>query len=250
MQAEITAMDRAIGKLRTFLRQRSVHENTVLWYCGDNGTPGEGIIPEFKLRGRKGQMYEGGIRVPGIIEWPGKISKGRVTKVNSVTSDMLPTICDLAGVALPKRPLDGISLRPLLENKMTRRNQPIYFWSFNARGTGNGKPYIPLELQKGTTPLVKFMGSIRTRNFKNFHYPKIRPGDFRGARVALHDDFKLVIHDRKEGQPRRELFDLGQDLGEKKNLIEQNQRRADEIEMGLKQWQRSVLTSLTGADYK
>ena len=67
--AEITAMDRAIGKLRDALRANNLRENTLLWYCGDNGTPPSGIV-DSPLRGQKGQMYEGGIRVPA--SWNGR----------------------------------------------------------------------------------------------------------------------------------------------------------------------------------
>ena len=115
--AEITAMDRAIGQLRTRLTELNIRENTVLWYCGDNGSrPSYGrVVTPF--RKEKGHVYEGGIRVPGLIEWPAKIKQGRIGKVNGVTSDMLPTLCAWAGVKLPERPLDGISLAPLLEGK-------------------------------------------------------------------------------------------------------------------------------------
>ena len=124
--AEITAMDRSIGQLRNWLKQESLQENTLLWYCGDNGTPGDGIITS-PFRGRKGTMYEGGIRVPGVIEWPAKISRPMNSEVNCVTSDILPTICQLTGARLPTRPLDGIDLTPLLEGKMNERSQPIGF---------------------------------------------------------------------------------------------------------------------------
>ena len=82
----------------------------MLWYCGDNGSPpsyGQVVTPFRKEKG----MYEGGIRVPGLIEWPVKIKQDRISKVNGVTSDMLPTLC-VAGVNLPERPLDSISLAP------------------------------------------------------------------------------------------------------------------------------------------
>ena len=62
--AEITAMDRAIGQLRDALAEADLRENTLLWYCGDNGTPGDGIVTS-PYRGRKGNHYEGGVRVPG-----------------------------------------------------------------------------------------------------------------------------------------------------------------------------------------
>ncbi|MDP6357648.1 MAG: sulfatase-like hydrolase/transferase, partial [Planctomycetota bacterium] len=74
--AEITAMDRSIGKLRNALETLGLRENTVLWYCGDNGTPPSGLR-ESQFRGLKGKVYENGIRVPGVIEWPKGIPKPR-----------------------------------------------------------------------------------------------------------------------------------------------------------------------------
>ena len=128
--AEITAMDRSIGKLRRYLKETGLRENTLLWYCGDNGVPAN-VSVTTPFRGAKGLMYEGGIRVPGIIEWPKRIPGRRVTGVNAVTSDMLPTICDLVGQPLPNRPMDGISLKPLIDGKMTERRSPICFWSYD-----------------------------------------------------------------------------------------------------------------------
>ena len=118
------------------------------------GTPAGGIVTS-PLRGRKGTMYDGGVRVPGVIEWPEAIPKPRVSDVNAVTSDILPTLCEIIGRPSPKRPLDGISLVPLIEGKMTERATPIGFWSFNTGNIGPAKPYIAPMLQQGTTPLVK-----------------------------------------------------------------------------------------------
>ena len=99
--AEITAMDRSIGQLRDHLGSTGLRANTLLWYCGDNGTPQEAVAT-VPFRAQKGSIYEGGIRVPGLIEWPAKISRPRATDVNAVTSDMLPTLCDLVGRPLPR----------------------------------------------------------------------------------------------------------------------------------------------------
>ena len=74
--AEITAMDRAIGQLRDHLSDAGLRPNTLLWYCGDNGTPPEAVAT-VPFRGRKGDVYEGGVRVPGLIEWPAHRSRGR-----------------------------------------------------------------------------------------------------------------------------------------------------------------------------
>ena len=154
-------MDRAIGQLRDWLKQERLRDNTLLWYCGDNGTPGDGIVTS-PLRGQKGNMYEGGIRVPGVIEWPARITKPIVSDVNAVTSDMLPTLCRLTGTPLPDRPLDGIDLTPMIDGQMSERPGSIGFWTFDSKEEAKNKPYIEAELQRGTTPLVKMMGDIRT----------------------------------------------------------------------------------------
>ena len=99
----IVSVDDQVGKLLDVLKKNNLRENTLVWYCGDNGTPGDGIVTS-SLRGQKATLYEGGIRVPGIIEWPQRIAAPGVSAVNSVTSDMLPTLCHLTGTALPDRP--------------------------------------------------------------------------------------------------------------------------------------------------
>jgi arylsulfatase A-like enzyme len=247
--AEITAMDRAIGHLRDHLGAAGVRRNTLVWYCGDNGTPPEAVAT-VPFRAQKSAIYEGGIRVPGIIEWPAQITRPRVTEVNAVTTDILPTLCALVGAPLPKRPLDGINLKPLLEGKMTERPTPIFFWSRNPRAQppGAAKPYIDLELQKGTTPLVKLMGDIATRNFENYLQPDIQPADFEGARAVLDNRYKLVLDG--EGSTTRELFDVRRDPAEKNNLIASEFARAQKMEQQLRAWQGTVLQSLTGADYR
>lgn len=246
--AEITAMDRAMGHLRDWLAEQGLRENTLLWYCGDNGTPGDGIITS-PLRGHKGAVYGGGIRVPGVIEWPRQIPEPRVSDVNTVTSDILPTLCELLGQPLPDRPLDGVSLKPLIEGKMTSRPEPIGFWSFGNRGASRSKPYIDPELQKGTTPLVKMLGGRFTRNFRNFHHKEITPADYSGARALLDNRYKLVVHGRGDNL-KKELFDIRKDPGEKNNLVNEKAEVAGKLAKQLKDWQTSVLESLTEADYK
>ena len=106
---EIVAMDRAIGQLRDFLRDSGLRDNTLLWYCSDNGTPREGCV-WTKLRGSKGTVYEGGLRVPAIIEWPDRIKKPGITNVPAVTSDIMPTICDV--LDLPLKPSSAAAASP------------------------------------------------------------------------------------------------------------------------------------------
>ena len=245
--AEITAMDRSIGQLRDHLERTGLRRDTLLWYCGDNGTPQEAnaTVP---FRGEKGDVYEGGIRVPAVIEWPARISRPRTSDVNTVTSDMLPTICDLLGLAVPARPLDGISLRPLFEGRMAERPTPIGFWNGRARAGSNRQPYLDPELQKGTTPLVKLAAEGATRNFQNYRQPDIREEDFGGARAILDNRYKLVVDG--ESGTGRELFDVRRDPAERNNLIATHAAEARKLEQQLRAWQQSVLESLTGVDYR
>jgi arylsulfatase A-like enzyme len=247
--AEITAMDRAIGQLRNHLKESGLRQNTLLWYCGDNGTPSSGLAVS-PFRGQKGQMYEGGIRVPGVIEWPAKIKQPRISKVNTVTSDMLPTLCDLTGQSFPQRPLDGISISPLLNGNMKSRPQPICFWSYNAnREAKNGlKPYFDLQQQEGTTPLVKLMNGKATRTFRNFHHPNISEEDFVGPKAILDHQYKLVVSGTNKDE--KELFDLRADPAEKNNLATSLPQITQKLSQQLHTWQSSVLKSLTEADYK
>jgi arylsulfatase A-like enzyme len=248
--AEITAMDRAIGSLRDFLRARDLRDNTLLWYCGDNGVPPSGRITT-PFRGQKGTMYEGGIRVPGLLEWPAGLRKPLVSNVNAVTTDIFPTLCDLAGAPLPDRPLDGISLAPLIAGKMKSRPEPIFFWAFQTgRAFGDEpKPYIDPHLQEGTTPLVKMMAGKYTRTFRNFHYPEIAPHHFSGPRVVLDNRYKLVVGARPGNASSVELFDLTSDPAETQNVIESHPQTAAQMKTQLQTWQQSVLQTLTTADY-
>jgi len=249
--AEITAMDRAIGQLRRWLDDEGLRQNTLLWYCGDNGSPAGGSVTT-PFRGQKGLMYEGGIRVPGIIEWPARLAQARVTDVNAVTSDMLPTICDLVGQPLPNRPLDGISLQPLINGQMTERPEPICFWAYNTnrKVERRPQPYIDPKLQEGTTPLVKMMDGRYTRNFRNFHHAEITEQDLEGPRVILDNRYKLVVDSQPGSESARELFDLRNDQAEKNDLHETEPEIAKKLERQLRDWQQSVLNSLTGADYR
>ncbi len=249
--AEITAMDRSIGTLRKYIAEEGLRDNTLIFYCGDNGTSSDGsLIPTH--RGVKGQIYEGGILVPGVIEWPARIPIPRSSVIRASTSDLLPTICSIVGQPVPARPLDGIDLMPLLDGKMVNRSKPLCFWEFNTGQLNpvSRQPYIDPELQKGTTPLVKLAGGKATRDFKNLKHPQIEERDYLGARAIIDGDKKLVIHESKKGVPRMELFDLDSDPVEKRNLVSEQPDMAEKLGLALSEWQKSVLTSLTGADYR
>lgn len=135
---ELAAMDRSIGTLRAKLREFGIERDTLLVFCSDNGGLPK-ITPETVggLRGFKGGVYEGGLRVPGIFEWPGTIAP-RVTDHPACVMDLFPTVVDVLG--LPEevmiRPLDGQSLRPLFAGGAevpAERGAPIGFRYNKAR---------------------------------------------------------------------------------------------------------------------
>jgi arylsulfatase A-like enzyme len=246
--AEITAMDRAIGMLRKHLSASGLRDNTLLLYCGDNGTSPESALG-FPHRGAKGDIYEGGTLVPGVIEWPARLPKPRVTGCRASTSDLLPTLAAITGQPLPERPLDGIDLSPVIDGILNVRPAAMAFWHFDTRRLMASKPYIDPALQQGTTPLVKRSGGKATRDFLNFHYPTINAADFTGPRSIIDGDYKLVIREKKDGTSI-ELFDLKSDPAEQTNLSDRQPEIARKLKADLRNWQESVLKSLTGADYR
>jgi arylsulfatase A-like enzyme len=126
---ELVAMDRSIGTLRKKLRDLGLADNTLLVFCSDNGG-----LPEIKpdtvggLRGNKGSVFEGGLRVPGIIEWPAVI-KPRVTSYPACVMDLFPTVADLLGLpeSVMTKPVDGLSLKPLFTKELTERGHAMGF---------------------------------------------------------------------------------------------------------------------------
>lgn len=250
--AEITAMDRAIGKLRSFLSENNLKENTLVMYCGDNGTPQSAARTGMTLRAQKGSLYEGGIRVPGVVEWPAVIKEPAATSEVAVTSDFLPTLAELAGQPLPERPLDGISLVPFFINPAQQRTEPVYFWQFEPGKVfgEDAEPYIDPQLQEGTTPLAKMMAGKYTRTFRNYKYNEISENDFSGERAIMQGQFKLMLEGQSPNSQGFELYDIQNDHAEKKNLSDEHPEKVKEMNAELRKWQESVLNSLTGADYK
>jgi arylsulfatase A-like enzyme len=125
---EIVGIDRSIGVLRKGLRELKIERDTLVWYCSDNG--GLNLDPDAvgNLRGHKGDLFEGGIRVPGIIEWPGHL-KPQITDFPASTTDIMPTIVDLLN--LPSDSMlavrDGESIAAIFDGKTPQRTRSIPF---------------------------------------------------------------------------------------------------------------------------
>lgn len=133
-----TQLDRAFGKLMTALDDQKLTENTFVVFTSDNGPEGDGTKGRTRgsagnLRGRKTNMYEGGIRVPGIVRWPGRIQAGTISAVPIVGTDFFPTALAIAGAKVPAdRVIDGANVLPVLTGKAqaVERPQPLY-WRLN-----------------------------------------------------------------------------------------------------------------------
>lgn len=212
---EIAGIDRAMGTLRKHLRDRKIEQNTLLLFCSDNGATGKGSNGPF--REGKSSLYEGGVRVPGIIEWPGRI-KPAASDVPVCTSDIYPTVLELAGVTVPgqNQPIDGVSLLPLLDGKMRERPGPIGFWY-------SRKALRPSKA--ATMPAV-------TKD--------------EGHAAWTENRYKL--HRLPGG--KLELYDLIQDRGEKNDLAAAQPELVARMNAALEEWQTSVLRSLAGDDYR
>jgi arylsulfatase A-like enzyme len=128
----LTAMDEQVGRLRAELKRLGIADNTMFWFCSDNGPARQGsprhVGSNGGLSGHKLSIREGGIRVPGLLVWPDQIKKPSIISAPAVTTDYFPTILDALDIPLPKdRIYDGISLLPLIQSERKARNKPIGF---------------------------------------------------------------------------------------------------------------------------
>ncbi|MEM7455920.1 MAG: sulfatase-like hydrolase/transferase [Planctomycetota bacterium] len=207
----VTALDEQIGVLRKTLSDLEVSDNTIVWFCSDNGpenrTPGRALAdldgPEgdapIQLRERKRSLYEGGIRVPGLLVWPERIPQPRIVSAPCVTSDILPTVLAAAGIEMTDdRPLDGRNIWPVIDGEQELRNSPIGFQS--------------------------------------------------GSQQAVIDDrFKLV---RKKTDNPWQLFDINDDPGESTDIAADHPDVVQQMEALFMDFRDSCRQSNSGADYK
>lgn len=145
--AMISRLDIYVGEIIAKLKEKGLDENTAIFFTSDNGPHEEGgADPAFfgrdgKLRGLKRQCYEGGIRVPFIVRWPGRVKSGSVTEQPIAFYDVLPTFCDMIGVKdyvdrytnrqLPGDGFDGISFLPALLGQEQTEQHPYLYWEFS-----------------------------------------------------------------------------------------------------------------------
>lgn len=215
--AAIEHMDVATGRLLDKLDELEIAGKTVVMFLSDNG----GVDAEFDnepLRWGKGAAYEGGIRVPFLVRWPGVIEEGSVTEIPVHINDMYPTFLDIAGGEMKEdHVIDGKSIVPLMKQEYDSWERNTLYW------------YMPLyDIQWGASP----------------------------AAIIRKDKYKLIsfFHDYIEKENnfnyipigRIELYDLENDLGETNNLVDSLPELAKEMEKKLYTWIYEMGAELPG----
>ena len=193
----VTAMDAAIGRILNAVEEKGIKNNTIIFFCSDNGGPAPGTITDNgPLRAGKGTLYEGGVRVPACITWSSKIKAGSVTNSPMHIVDLYPTLLNITGASLKQtHPLDGRDLSGIILAGQTDPEREILL---------NASPYSG-ALRKGDWKIV-LNGSV-------------------GALGTPKD--KLMTD--KSSKPDIELFNLANDLGEKNDLAVSHPEKAKEL---------------------
>lgn len=207
--------DRAIARLLSKLEQLGLRDQTFIIYASDNGSYRNDRTGG--LRGSKGQNWDGGIRVPGIFCWPGKIAAGREVSEPAGLVDVLPTICGLLGLEKPKdRHLDGADLTPLLTETQGafQRRQPL-FWHLQ-----KSRPIV--AMRDGKYSLVADPDyELSTSNmFQEAWIPQIKAGSYTNF----------------------QLFDLEQDPGQQRNLAQEQPELLNRLKTKLLEINASIMS--------
>jgi len=162
----VSQLDHAFGKLLKALDEQKLTDSTVVVFTSDNGPEGDGLKARNRgstggLRGRKRSMYEGGIRVPGLVRWPGQIKAGTTSDTAVIGSDLFPTILGACGVKAPAdRVIDGVDVLPVLTGKdaTVARKVPLY-WRL---GMAPPAENLHMAMRDGDWKL------LAAQDFKNF----------------------------------------------------------------------------------
>ena len=210
MATMIQAVDDGVGKIKKTLDELKLTDKTVIVFFSDNGGygPATDMAP---LKGYKGTYYEGGIRVPLFVHWPGVVKAGSRSSEPVIGVDLYPTLCEIAGTQKPdNQAADGRSLLPLLtQKKKSFGTRPIY-WHFPAYLQSYQKVY-----DEQRDPL------------------------FRSRPCSIIRDGKWKLHQYFESGDL-ELYDLENDIGEKQNLAKSNASKCNELLEKLKKWQKGI----------
>jgi arylsulfatase A-like enzyme len=138
----VQSVDESVGRVMKKLEESGVADNTAVIFMSDNGglstVPREGPTANLPLRAGKGWLYEGGIREPMLIKWPGVVIAGSICSEPVTSTDFYPTMLEMAGLRpMPEQHIDGVSLMPFLKNKGVLKRKAIYWHYPHYHGSGN-----------------------------------------------------------------------------------------------------------------
>lgn len=172
------SMDNATGRVLDTLRAQGLEQDTLICFLSDNGGPtAELTSSNFPLRGGKGQLFEGGIRVPFACQWKGRIAAGRVSNDPVSALDLLPTALSAAGLAMPRN-LDGVNLMPHLDDRTKPVERGSMFWRYGQN----------LAMRRGQWKVVK----QRTNDFQLFDLAS-DPAEANDLSTAKADTKKQLV---------------------------------------------------------
>ena len=247
---EITGMDRAFGRLRQALKDQGLRDSTLLWFCSDNGALPK-VGSSGGRRGSKGEIYEGGLMVPALLEWPGHLNEAKIISTPCVTSDIYPTLLDAADVKMENQPpLDGVSLLPMLEGKDETRSKPIGFWDYPAKGRKVESKEWMEQLMAAQAQGKEVDAPERLALDAASIEPEVPTNRFPGHAAWLEGNWKIHrIEDTINHHVTWELYDLAADPDESHVLLAEQPERVPAMQHALEEWLESVARSLNGADY-
>jgi uncharacterized sulfatase len=169
--AMVEDLDTSIGRILAKLEELNLADDTIVLFTSDNGGlrkiytgVGEVVSTNAPLRDEKGTLYEGGIRVPMIVRWPGVVQPGSVCQEVATTADLLPTFCQMASAKLPDQPIDGSSLVPVLKNPSEKLGRDAVY--FHYPHYHHSRPAS--AIRAGDWKLIEFLeeGSLELYNLK------------------------------------------------------------------------------------
>ena len=213
----IENMDLAVGRLLEKLEKMGAADNTFIVFTSDNGSyvPGS----NGRLKGSKTKLWEGGIRAPGIMKWPGRIQPGTESGTPSGLVDLLPTICGVSGIEAPKdRTLDGVSLLPLFGGEKIERNHPLYWFYSPSRPVcvireGDWCLVADPELDLSTQNMFKeeYIGPVKETGLKNFRLYNLRADPAQETDLANQQSEQLEQMKKEMNRLHREVVDEAYD---------------------------------------
>jgi arylsulfatase A-like enzyme len=166
MLAMLSAMDDGVGSILAKLRESGLEEKTLVVFLSDNGGPtSENASRNTPLRGFKGQVWEGGIRIPWMMQWKGRIPPGRVLDQPIISLDLFPTALTLAGADSPKDvQIDGVNILPLAEGKSDARPHETLYWRFKPQWAIRDGDYKLEQARDGVTRLYDLSKDLGEKN--------------------------------------------------------------------------------------